>query len=259
FKLMAQLALHKKERLLLQRERARIARDIHDDLGSRMTQLVLHGEVAQSELPGESSTRAQLDRICQEAREVLSTMDEILWAVNPRRDTLNDFSSYVCSYAEEFLKPTAIQCRFDVDAEMSAVVLDLPIRRALLMVIKEALNNAVKYSGATELLLQIKCRDERLAVVVQDNGRGFDPQTARPGRNGLTNMAQRLRELGGNCGVTSQPGKGCRVEFTLALSPSRWQWLNWIWKPKQLPVLSKQTKDPEPANEASQTYDRAAR
>src|SRR4029077_15764248 len=93
--LMAQLTLHKKERLLLQRERARLARDIHDDLGSRMTQLVLHGEVAQSELPAESNTRWQLGRICQEAREVLSTLDEILWAVNPRRDTLNDFSSYV--------------------------------------------------------------------------------------------------------------------------------------------------------------------
>src|SRR5882762_439406 len=125
FWLMAQLALHKKERLLLQRERARIARDIHDDLGSRMTQLVLHGEVAQSELPPESSTRSQLDRICQEARNVLSTLDEILWAVNPRRDTFTDFSAFVCGYAQEFLKPTAIQCRFDVDSETSDLLLEL--------------------------------------------------------------------------------------------------------------------------------------
>src|SRR3954463_9501744 len=129
---MAQLALHKKERLLLQRERARIAMDIHDDLGSRMTQLVLHGEVAQSDLPPESTTRSQLDRICQEARDVLSTLDEILWAVNPRRDTLSDFSAYICGYAQDFLKPTPIQCLLDVEFESADLVLDLPVRRALL-------------------------------------------------------------------------------------------------------------------------------
>src|SRR6266566_5690985 len=191
FWLMAQLALHKKERLLLQRERARIAMDIHDELGSRMTQLVLHGEVAQSDLPAESSMRCQLGRICQDARDVLSTLDEILWAVNPRRDTLSDFSAYVCGYAQEFLKPTPIQCLFDVEPEMSEIVLDLPIRRALLMVIKETLNNAVKYSEASQLLLQIRCRGRRLVVMIQDNGKGFDPAIATQDRNGLANMTQR--------------------------------------------------------------------
>src|SRR6266481_9648683 len=249
FWLMAQLALHKKERLLLQRERARIARDIHYDLGSRMTQLVLHGEVAQSELPPESSTRSQLDRICQEARNVLSTLDEILWAVNPRRDALNEFSSYVCAYAEKFLKPTSIQCLFDVDSEASALVLDLPLRRALLMGIKEALNNAVKYSGASELLLQIKCHGKKLVVAVQDNGKGFDLETVRPGGTGLSNIVQRMKEQGGNCGITSQPGKGCRIEFTLTLKSARRRPLYWLLKPERTPA---QTGQDKPANEASQ-------
>lgn len=240
--LMAQLALHRKERLLLQRERARIAMDIHDDLGSRMTQLVLHGEVVQSELPSESSLRPQLDLVCQEAREMLSTLDEILWAVNPRRDTLRDFCSYVCSYAEEFLKPTSIQCRFDMEAEMPGVVLDLPVRRALLMVTKEALNNAVKYSGATELLLQIRCPGRKLVMVVQDNGRGFDPQATRNQRHGLANMAQRMNELGGMYALTSQPGQGCRIEITLALKPARPQPLAWLWKAKTLPALPGEMK-----------------
>jgi signal transduction histidine kinase len=257
-RLMAQLALHKKERLLLQRERARIARDIHDDVGSRMTQLVLHGEVAQSELPVDSPTRSQLDRICQDARDVLSTMDEILWAVNPRRDTLNDFSSYVCGYAEEFLKPTSIQCFFDVDSEMAAIVLDLPVRRALLMAIKETLNNAVKYSGATELLLRIKCHGSRLVVEVQDNGKGFDASLVKPGRNGLSNMAQRMNELGGGCVVTSRPGQGCRVEFTLALKPSRWRPFGRAGKPQPYPAPANETKEPQ-ANEAAQTNDSADR
>jgi len=256
FWLMAQLALHKKERLLLQRERARIAMDIHDDLGSRMTQLVLHGEVAQSELPAESSMRSHLDRICQEARDVLSTLDEILWAVNPRRDTLRDFSAYVCGYAQEFLKPTAIQCLFDVGSETSDVVLDLPIRRALLMVIKETLNNAAKYSGASELLLQITWRGRRLAVVVQDNGKGFDPKSGTQG-NGLANMTQRLSELGGTCLVTSRPGGGCRIEFGLTLKPSRRRRFGWTWKPNQTPALTDETKGEQHSHEILEANDTA--
>src|SRR4051812_13156500 len=218
--LIAQLALHHKERWLLQQERARIARDIHDDLGSRMTQLVLHGEVAQSELPADSETRSQLLGICEEARSLLSSIDEILWAVNPRRDTLRDFASYVCGYAQEYFKRTSIQCLFDVDPEMSATPFDLPLRRSLLMVIKETLNNAVKHSGATELLLQIRWQRQKLVVLVQDNGKGFDPETTGRDRNGLTNMFERMQELGGSCVITSQPGKGCRVEFAVPVTRS---------------------------------------
>ena len=253
FWLMAQLALHKKEGLLLRRERSRIARDIHDDLGSRMTQLVLHGEVAQSDLPPDSNLRWQLDRICQEAREVLSTLDEILWAVNPRRDTLNDFSSYVCAYAEEFLKPTSIQCLFDVDLEVPAVVLALPVRRALLMAIKETLNNAVKYSGASEILVQIKCHGKKLVLAVQDNGKGFDRAAVKPGRNGLVNMAQRMSELGGTCLVRTEPGKGCRIEFALVLTSSRWQPFGWLWKSNRVPSPAPRLKD-QPAREDPQDH-----
>jgi signal transduction histidine kinase len=226
--LLAQLALHRKEQMLLERERARIAADIHDDLGSRVTQLVLHGEVTQSELAEESPVRPQLERICEEARQVLATMDEVLWAVNPERDTLRDFTAFVCCYAEEFLKPTQIQCRLEVEPEMPAAPLDLPLRRNLLMAIKETLNNAVKHSGAGELLLQIHRQGQKLHVVVQDNGKGFDAATARADRNGLSNMTRRMKELGGNCRIVSQPGAGCRTEFIIPLVRPRgsfWRWL----------------------------------
>jgi signal transduction histidine kinase len=230
FQLMAQLALHEKERRLLQEERARIARDIHDDLGSRMTQLVLHGEVAQSELPPASCTRQQLNRICEEAREILSTMDEILWAVNPRRDTLHEFTSYVCGFAQEFLKPTHIQCLLEVDADMSKAAFDLPVRRSLLMAIKETLNNAVKHSAATELLLQIHMQGQKLCVAVQDNGRGFNQSELKSSGNGLLNMTQRMNEFGGTCRVTTEPGKGCRVEFGVPLPRKQTPRWNWSWK-----------------------------
>jgi len=227
-RLMAQLTRHKKEQRLLEQERARIAREIHDDIGARMTQLVLHGEVAQSGLPAGSETQQKLVQICEEARKLLSTMDEILWAVNPRRDTLRDFAAYVCSYAEEFLEATPIQCLFEVDPEMLSAAFTLPVRRSLLMAIKETLNNAVKHSGATELRLRIQWQGPQLVVVVQDNGRGFDAATVKAGRNGLTNMVQRLAELGGECVITSRPGQGCRVEFSIPLSHPRRRLLGWL-------------------------------
>lgn len=253
-RLMAQLALHQKERWFLQRERARIAREIHDDIGSRMTQLVLHGEVAQSGLPEGSEMQAQLIQICEEARGLLSTMDEILWAVNPRRDTLRDFAAYVCKYAQEFLAPTQIQCLFEVGPEMSTEAFDLPLRRSLLMAIKETLNNAVKHSTATELHLKIHWQSEELVVVVQDNGKGFDTAVIKSGRSGLTNMTQRMNELGGHCLITSQPGQGCRVEFSIPLRHPRWNAWSWIWNAKKIPAHVIETRN-DRADEPSQDHD----
>lgn len=255
--LMTQLALQQKERLLLQDERARIARDIHDDIGARMTQLVLYGEVAKSDLPPDSENRRQFDWICQEARGLLSTMDEILWAVNPQRDTLRDFSAYVCKYTREFLKPTPIQGLFEVAPDMAAAALDLPLRRSLLMAIKETLNNAVKHSAATQLRLQILWQGERLVVVVQDDGRGFDPARINPERHGLTNLAQRLNQLGGTCLVSSRPGQGCRVEFCVPLRRPRCHPWNWIWnRQKQLITINRTTR-PAAGSEPAQARDRS--
>jgi len=228
-RLMAQLVLFRKERFLLQRERARIARDIHDDIGARMTQLVLHGELAQNELSADPAIRQQLNWICEEARGLLSTMDEILWAVNPQRDTLRDFAAYVCKYAQDFLASTKIQCLFEVGPEMSAEAFDLPLRRSLLMAIKETLNNAVKHSAATELHLSIQWQAQQLVVVVQDNGQGFDLAAEKSSRHGLKNMARRMEELGGHCLITSQPGRGCRVEFGIPLKHPRRNVGRWLW------------------------------
>jgi len=188
--------------------------------------LVVHGEVTQNELPANSEVRQQLTWICDEVRGLLSTMDEVLWAVNPQHDTLGDFADYVCNYAQEFLKSTRIQCYFAVDTGMPAAVLNLPLRRSLMMAIKETLNNAVKHSEATELHLKIEWQGPRLAVVLHDNGKGFDLKAVKSGRNGLTNLTERLRELGGSCEINCQPGKGCCVAFSIPLKrPSRPMWV----------------------------------
>jgi signal transduction histidine kinase len=216
--LLARLALHSKAQKLLQRERARIARDIHDELGARLTELALEGEVIQTELPAESAVRPKLEALCEKARMVSGAMDEVVWVVNSRRDTLRDFATYACKHVQRFLGPTPIRCRLDVDPDFPEVVFELPVRRSLLLGVKEAVNNAVKYSGAAELVLRIHCRGQMLQVVVEDNGAGFDLAQVDPSRNGLTNMAERMNDIGGKCHVTTSAGAGCKVEFQVPLA-----------------------------------------
>ena len=254
FFLAAQLALHQKEHWLLQRERARIAMDVHDDIGSRMTHLVLNGEVLQGELPQEPKVRAQLEQICDEARGVLSSLDEILWALNPRRDTLQDFSDYVCDYAQKFLCPAGIACVFEIDPKAMSIAADLPLRRSLLMAIKETLNNILKYSGATEVRLQIGRHRRSLLIIVQDNGRGFDMHSIRPARNGLGNMSRRMRELGGECVISSAPGKGCRIEFRVPVHSPRRISMSWLWRPEKrlTTIVEKHPAVPQPTENPEQ-------
>jgi signal transduction histidine kinase len=216
--LMTQLTAQTKAQRFLQIERARIARDIHDDLGARLTNLLLLGEVAQSELPADSGTRTQINEICEKGRELAHAMDEVVWAVNSRRDTVRDFATYVCKYAQFFLGSTPIRCRLDVEPEIPPVAFDLPVRRNLFLAVKEALNNTAKHSEASEVYLRLYRHNQKLTVVVEDNGRGFDPAQADASRNGVTNMTQRMNEIGGTFSLASQPGSGCRVEFTVPLN-----------------------------------------
>lgn len=222
--LMTRLSAQSKAQNFLQVERVRIARDIHDDLGAQLTQLLLLGEVAQREQPESSAARGQFSQICHHARELAQAMDEVVWAVNSRRDTVRDFTSYVCKYAQLYLSATSIRCRLDVEPEIPAMAFDLPLRRNLFLAVKEALNNAVKHSRATELYLRIFRRDHHLSVIVEDNGRGFDVTQPVAERNGLTNMTQRMTEIGGTCELSSQPDGGCLMIFTVPLPNERRRW-----------------------------------
>lgn len=231
-RLMGKLAVQARAEQYLQRERARIARDIHDDLGARLTQMVLAGEGAQREFPAGAKARAQFNEMCESTREVLGAVDEIVWMVNSRRDTIKEFEMYVCKYAEEFLRTTNIRCRVEVNAEPLDTPFDLAIRRNLFLAIKEALNNAARHSGATELILQIRPEGEEMRAVVEDNGKGFNPGAAPGERNGLSSMVQRAEEVGGTCKITSRPGAGCRIEFVTPLRLSslrRLRWWHWGW------------------------------
>lgn len=213
--LLIQLVTQSKAHRLVQAERDRIARDIHDDLGSKLTQLLLTGEVAQIE--SAPAAGAPLSQMCDDARNILTTIDEVVWIVDSKHDNLDDFVIYLCKYTQNFLDATNIRCRFDVPPELPAKTLSQLTRRNLFLAIKEALNNAVKHSEAAELTVRIDLSGSQLKVVVADNGCGFYPAQPSRGRNGLSNMKLRMTEIGGDCQVTSRPGEGCQVCFQVLL------------------------------------------
>jgi signal transduction histidine kinase len=219
-RVLAKLAVQSKAQTMLHTERARIARDIHDELGARLTELALEGEVIQTELPEGSAAGARLQALCEKARGVSGAMDEVVWMVNSRRDTLRDFSNFSCKHAQRFLSPTQIRCRLDIGADLPEMTLELPVRRNLLLGVKEALTNAVKHSRATEISLRIQRRGQAIMVAVEDNGAGFDLETADASRNGLHNMIERMREVGGKGRIITSPGSGCCVEFQIPVSKS---------------------------------------
>ena len=219
--LLSRLLLKSQMEKVVGRERARIAADLHDDLGGRLTHLVLLGESTRDGVPPDSQAAGSIDRLCQQSRGLLRSMNETVWLINSQRDTLRDFASYIVKYAESFFQGTPVRCRFDVDDDLPVLACDLGVRRNLFLAVKEALNNVLRHSQADEVALKIRLRKNEIVVSVTDNGKGFDPATADRERNGLHNMKIRAADAGGQLTIDSQPGAGCKLEFRVPLDSPR--------------------------------------
>jgi signal transduction histidine kinase/ligand-binding sensor domain-containing protein len=204
-----QAALHK--------ERARIAKDIHDDLGANLTQIALLGELAQQDRGEPEKAGERMSRISGTARNAIKSLDEIVWAVNPRNDTLAHLIDYAGQFALDYLRVAGIRCRLDFPEQTPARELSTDLRHNLFLVIKEALNNVVKHSHATEVWLRATTTPEKLQVVVEDNGCGFERPPDNALADGLRNMRQRIADIGGDCAIESKPGGGTRITLSLPL------------------------------------------
>jgi len=211
----------------IERERSRIARNIHDDLGASLTRINLLSQATQRSLDNKPQTTKNLDQICTTARQLTRAMDEIVWAVDPQHDTLDSLATYLGKLIHETLGDSGIRCRLDFPVHLPAHPVTAEARHNLFLAVKEALHNVLKHSDATEVQLAFAVEGVAFTMKVSDNGRGFDaaaPNEAslingqlRPRRNGLTNMHQRLREIGGHCEIHSGPGYGTHIIFSLPL------------------------------------------
>lgn len=205
----------------IEMERTRVARDLHDELGAGLTEVGLLGSLANTPAVAPEEKGRYLNQLTQMARSLVTSLDEIVWAVNPHYDSLPSLVSYFSLHAESVLHLAGITCRLRVAENIPQHPLDSKQRHGIFCAFKEALNNVIRHSGATEAQIVFDVTEEKLVLSVIDNGCGFEFVPESPGKDGLTNLRQRMHELGGMCQVTSQSGHGTTVQIFLPLSQNQ--------------------------------------
>ncbi len=213
-------------KLSLERERVRIARDLHDSLGASLTQIALLSESPETVAGIHAAYGPGAAPVATKAREAIRDLNELVWVVNPRNDTLEQFADYLCQYTESFFVATPTHVRLNLPTTFPPWPLSAEVRHHLASVLKEAMNNVAKHANATEVGVRLHIEGKVLTLCVEDNGRGFGPDfgeaakvTRTTGGNGLINMRQRIEQVGGKLLVENPPAGGTRIAFRIPLSP----------------------------------------
>gem|GEM_PF-2183427 len=218
----------------LDRERARIARDLHDDIGAGLTEIAMQTDWVRRDVQGLASaaTVARAEKACASAIDLVRSVDAIVWAVNPANDTLDRFVPYLTHSAEQFLDAAGVSMRFDVPAQVPTLPLAGAVRHDLFLVVREAINNAVKHARPQVVRLGLRLENgavhgrhansPQLVITIEDDGQGFPlsasvPGAPNAGRSGLANMRRRVEDLGGRFVIDSRPGAGTRIEVVVPL------------------------------------------
>jgi signal transduction histidine kinase len=197
----------------MEQERARIAQDLHDELGSGITEIgMLAARAKSASAPDEKRSR-YLDQMGGKAREMVTALDEIVWAMNPMHDSLASLVSYFCLYADRFLGLANITWRLEGPTGSADQVVDSRHRHQLFLAFKEALTNVVRHSGATEVRLGIQVEPGKLLLSIADNGRGLPLNARIVEMDGVANMRARIEKLGGRFEMVGEAGQGTILRF----------------------------------------------
>lgn len=200
-------------------ERSRIARDLHDDVGSGLTMIALQSQlVARDFTTKPERAETWLQEIFKTAKTMTRTLDEIVWAVNPRHDTVENFILFLGTLMQDFVNAAELRSRFDVPDSIPQMAMPSTVRHHLYLATKEALHNVVKHAGATEVTLRVKMDGGRLSIFIIDDGSGFDVPSGSVEADGLTNMRNRLEQIRGTCTRSSVPGQGTSLEMQVPLN-----------------------------------------
>lgn len=213
-RLRQQLARIEQEHMI-ERERLRIARDLHDDLGARLTHISLVSGLAENE-PDNTSARESFQRISSMARELVAALYQTVWTVNPEHDHLESLVNYICQLTQNLCETARIRCRIHSCEVPSQRRVTSETRHNVTLAVKEALHNAIKHAGAAEITVRMEFADPRLRISITDDGRGFDSAAVAAG-NGLVNMRRRMALIGGTLSLESAPGKGTQVHFEVPI------------------------------------------
>jgi ligand-binding sensor domain-containing protein/signal transduction histidine kinase len=197
----------------LERLRVDIAANLHDDVGARLTKVAMMTELVDHETPAANRAKPKIQAISRTTREVIQAMDEVVWTINPKNDSLENLANYIFQYSQEYFQSTGVRCRLDMPPELPNRSLSTEARHNLFMAVKESLNNVLKHASATEVRITLAVAEKKLALTVADNGCGFVPDQTRAAGDGLRNMRDRLEQIGGRLVLESAPGKGTVVRL----------------------------------------------
>lgn len=197
----------------LDRERARIARDLHDDLGGSLMQVSLLLDMTRRDLGSPDKAGKGVQQCSLKMHQVVESVDEIIWAINPRNDTARYLIDYLSQFAVEFLEAANIPCRVELPERIPDLSVSPEARHNLFLVVKETLNNIARHAQASEIRLQVTATEDSLGILVEDNGHGFERAPDNASADGLRNMRQRMEEISGQFQIESQVGRGTRVSF----------------------------------------------
>jgi signal transduction histidine kinase len=198
--------------LQLQRVRNRISADLHDELGSTLSGISIMSSLAKKELPAEHTSGALVDRIMDDVRQISGSLDDIVWNISPKNDSLSSVIARMTRYASELFEAKQIAFKFDIPERLDDVKLSMEQRRNIYLIFKESVNNLVKYSRCTHAAVSIRMDKRKVNLTVQDNGIGFDPNAATD-RNGIRNLRERAKSLKGNIRIQSAPGMGTTIQL----------------------------------------------
>jgi signal transduction histidine kinase len=204
---------------VLHRERARIARDMHDEVGSKLSRLSLLSEMVNNQPEMPAAAHGDVAEIAETARDTIRSFEEIVWAVNPKNDSLPQLMNYLCRFAEDFFEGSPTQCVFDLPEAIPDIQLPTEARHHVFLAAKEALNNVFKHARARRVCVQLTITPSGFEVTIGDDGCGLKASPAPPRAgtgNGLDNMRERMRAVGGELEMTSRPKGGTRVVLRIA-------------------------------------------
>ena len=208
--------------LAVERMRTRIATDLHDDIGSGLSQIAVLSEVIRQRHPEDSEIARPLERIATTARELVDSMSELVWAINPRRDSLADLSQRMRRFASDLLPGRGIELTFHAPAGVDDIHLAADVRRHVFLVFKEAVNNLARHSGAAHAIVELSVGGGNLLLVVSDDGCGFDLDADERG-HGIASMQSRAKAAGGTLEIDATPQNGTRLRLQVPLGRSPWR------------------------------------
>jgi signal transduction histidine kinase/ligand-binding sensor domain-containing protein len=199
----------------IEKERNRISRDMHDDLGSGLTIIAILSEVVKKQLSNPVKAKETLEKIAVSSRDLVDNLQDIIWVLNPQNDTVESLSSYIREYGLKYFEPLSVQLEFDYPELFSSRHLSEEQRRNIFLTVKESFNNIAKYAWCNKVTVKIEETSISILLSIKDDGKGFDVNKVRLFANGLKNMQHRIEQVGGSYSISSEPGNGTLTQIKI--------------------------------------------